>query len=92
MIVTPWETMTCADDSHEWEPIHTGPTDARSTIAERGLFDFRGCVRCRTQQQRFRVPESPEDGELLIAEERERRKRILAGQRETLKELERDLK
>ena len=71
MIVTPWETMTCADDSHEWEE-HTGPTDATSTIAKYGLFDFRMCVRCRTVQRGFRVPETPEDGELLIAEERER--------------------
>ena len=81
MIVTPWLTMTCADDSHEWEPIYTGPTDATSTIAENGLFDYRACVRCQILQRRFRVPETPEDGELLIAEERER-----------LKELERDLK
>ena len=80
MIVTPWETTTCADDSHEWDDeILTMPTDATATIA--GLFDYRICVRCRIGQRRFRVPETPEDGELLIAEERER-----------LKELERDLK
>ena len=72
MIVTPWETMTCADDSHEWDDeILTMPTDATATIAEHGLFDWRGCVRCAAGQRRFRVPETPEDGELLIAEERE---------------------
>ena len=80
MIVTPWKTMTCAVDSHEWELIHTGPTETWSTIAERGLFDFRVCVRCPASQQRYRVPESSEDAGELIAEERER-----------LKELERDL-
>ena len=81
MKVTPWETMVCSDDSHEWEPIHTCPTDAWSTIAEHGLFDYRMCLRCRTSQRRFRVPETLKDGELLIAEERER-----------LKEPERELK
>ena len=35
MIVTPWETMTCEDDSHEWDDeILTMPTDATATIAE----------------------------------------------------------
>ena len=81
MKVTPWQTVACADDSHEWEPTHTCPTDAWSTIAEHGLFDYRMCLRCRTSQRRFRVPETPKDGELLIAEERER-----------LKEPERELK
>ena len=51
------------------------------TIAERGLFDYRMCLRCQISQRRYRVPESPEEGAQLIAEERER-----------LKELERDLK
>ena len=73
MIVTPWETeKTCPEDGHEWELLYTGPTDATSTIVKYGLLDYRICVRCRTQQQRYRVPETPEDGELLIAEERER--------------------
>ena len=81
MIVTPWKALTCADDSHEWEPLYTGPTDAWSTIVEHGLYDLRGCTKCLINQHRYRVPETPEDGELLIAEERER-----------LKELERDLK
>ena len=80
MIVTPWKALTCADDSHEWEG-HTGPTDAWETIVERGLFDYRMCLRCQISQRRYRVPESPEEGAQLIAEERER-----------LKELERDLK
>ena len=72
MIVTPWETMTCADDRHEWDDeFLTMPTDAASTIAEHGLFDWRVCVRCAVAQRRFRVPETPEDGELLIAEQRE---------------------
>ena len=73
MKVTPWKALTCADDSHEWEPLYTGPADAWSTIAEHGLYDLRGCTKCLTDQQRYRVPESPEDGELLIAEEREAR-------------------
>ena len=58
MIVTPWKALTCADDSHEWEG-HTGPTDAWETIAERGLFDYRMCLRCQISQRRYRVPESP---------------------------------
>ena len=73
MIVTPWKALTCADDSHEWEHIYTGPTDATSTIAEYGLYDFRGCAKCWTYRQRYRVPESPEEGAQLIAEEREAR-------------------
>ena len=72
MIVTPWETMTCADNSHEWDDeILTMPTDATATIAEHGLFDSRICERCQISQRRFWVPETPEDGELLIAKERE---------------------
>ena len=81
MIVTPWKALTCADDSHEWEG-HTGPTDAWETIAERGLFDYRMCLRCQISVSGVTGCQNlPEDGELLIAEERER-----------LKELEGDLK
>ena len=73
MIVTPWEAMTCADSSHEWDDgFSPCRRMRRSTIAERGLFDSRMCERCQISQRRFWVPESPEDGELLIAKERER--------------------
>ena len=72
MKVTPWKALTCADDSHEWEPLYTGPTDATETIGVHGLYDLRGCTKCLTNQHRYRVPESPEEAGELIAEERER--------------------
>ena len=59
MIVTPWKALTCADDSHEWEPLYTGPTDAWSTIVEHGLYDLRGVYQVLDQSASVQGARNP---------------------------------
>ncbi len=58
----------CKNERHNlfWKYDYLGPMDALATIEKYGVFEVRDCVRCGRVQRRFRMPENPNDVDILI--------------------------